>query len=101
MSDPIGNGIILLAAVAVAAGIAIALRFVPPLGSEVLIRLRRGKVVVRRGHLRTPLKDDAEEVLAGAGVKSGFIAIMPDKRVRFSRTIPTELHQRLRNVLLN
>ena len=49
----------------------------------------------------TGSSDDAEEVLAAAGVKSGFIAIMPDQRVRFSRSVPAAIHQRLRNVLLN
>jgi hypothetical protein len=35
------------------------------------------------------------------GITSAFIAITLASRVVFSRTIPSWLHQRLRNILLN
>lgn len=41
------------------------------------------------------------EILDRAGVKNGFVALMPNARVKFSYQIPKAIHQRLRNVVLN
>jgi len=41
------------------------------------------------------------DILQEAQVKSGFIAITSEARVKFSRNIPEAIHQQLRNVLLN
>ena len=67
----------------------------------VVAHIRDGKLVMKRGELRGQVRDDVEEVLAGAGVKSGFIALSAAGKVHFSPSIPTSLHQRLRIVLLN
>jgi hypothetical protein len=66
-----------------------------------VVRMREGKVVLVRGQLRSTTREDIAEVLASSGVRSGFITLSTAGEVRFSRTIPPGLHQRLRNVLLN
>jgi len=79
----------------------IAFGFVPPLTAETLICFRNGAVVVTRGKLLPHAKSAIAEVLGEAGVINGFIAVVAGPRVRFSRNIPTTIHQRLRNILLN
>ena len=99
-----GSRVILLVVIGlVAAGgwLAVALGFVPSPMAETVVRFRAGKLSMKRGTLRTQVRDDLAEVLSGAGVTNGFICINAEGRVSFSRTIPSELHQRLRNVLLN
>ena len=81
--------------------LAIRLGFVPPPHATTLIQIRDGKLRVRRGEVRPYAKGQVAEVLREAGVSSCFIAVTPGKRVAFSRTIPSTLHQRLRNVILN
>ena len=78
---------------------AVWLRYIPPLGATTLIHIREGTILVKRGQLRAQAREDAIEVLRG--VKKGFIAITVERRVVISREIPSQLHQRLRNVLLN
>ena len=75
--------------------------FVPPPHASTLLHIRAGAVRVTRGSLRPYARQHVTEVLSEAGVSSGFIAITPGNRVAFSRQIPTAIHQRLRNVLLN
>ena len=75
--------------------------FFPPWNATTVIRIRAGKISLKRGQLRGQIRDDLEEVLGDAGVTSGFIAITDAARVHFSRNIPEALRQRLRNVLLN
>lgn len=77
------------------------LGFLPPLHATTVVLIRDGRLVMKRGQLRGQVRDDVAEVLAGAGVRNGFIALTAGGRVHFSRSIPRELHQRLRNVLLN
>ncbi len=73
----------------------------PPFNARTLIKIHNGGCfflgvpLPRHGQLA------ALEILQEGGVKTGFIAIMANSRVKFSRTIPARLHQRLRNVLLN
>jgi len=88
-------------AVVVVFGLPIGLGLVPPWNATTVIRIRAGKVVVKRGQLRGPVRDDVAEVVAGAGLTSGFIALTSESRVCFSRNIPESTRQRLRNVLLN
>lgn len=95
--------ILLLVVGLVAAGgwLAVVLGFVPSPMAETVVRLRAGKISMKRGTLRSQVRDDLAEVLSGAGVVNGFISIGREGRLSFSHTIPAELHQRLRNVLLN
>ena len=98
------NRLILLLAIAfvtLAGWLAVALGFVPSPMAETVVRFRAGKVSMKRGTLRSQVREDLAEVLAGADVAIGFICIGREGRVTFSRTIPPALHQRLRNVLLN
>ncbi|HEU5071065.1 MAG TPA: hypothetical protein VFV96_11735 [Verrucomicrobiae bacterium] len=66
-----------------------------------VVRIREGKVVVVLGQLRATTREDVAEVLASSGIRRGFITLSTAGEVRFFRTIPPGLHQRLRNVLLN
>ena len=90
-----------IAFVCLAGWLAVALGVVPSPMAGTIVRFRAGKVSMKRGTLRSQVRDDLAEVLATAGVASGFICIGREGRVSFSRTIPAALHQRLRNVLLN
>ena len=96
------NFIVLLVLVFIVLGVAaaVSLRYIPPPGANTVLHIRHGSIVVRRGHVRAQAREDATEVLRGV-VTKGFIAITDGKRVVFSRQIPAELHQQLRNVLLN
>lgn len=86
---------------ALAWSLAVALGFIPSPLAETVVRFRAGKISMKRGTLRSQVRDDLAEVLTGAGVANGFICINREKRVSFSRSIPQAFHQRLRNVLLN
>jgi hypothetical protein len=84
-----------------AAALSVWLGLVPPPHAATLIRIKHGQLHLRKGQLRAYAKDHASEILASAGVSSGFIAITPQNSVVFSRQIPPAIRQRLRNVLLN
>jgi hypothetical protein len=90
--------ILCLAALAFAA---VWLGFVPPPHASTLLRIRAGAIRTTRGSLKPHAREHVTEILTGAGVSKGFIAITPGNRVSFSRHIPGAIHQRLRNVLLN
>jgi len=87
----------------IALGVFFALSFdlVLPLRAETLLRVRKGSVDVCRGHLKPYAKEHINDILGEAGLSRGLIAITKDRRVIFSRHIPSNIHQRLRNVLLN
>ena len=95
------NAVVLLIAgfMAIAVG-SVWLRYIPPFGDRTLLRIKNGTLCVSRGQLHAHAREAATEILSGF-VKSGFIAITDERRVVFSRQIPAELHQRLRNALLN
>src|SRR5262245_25712915 len=88
-------GVILLALAAIGLG------FVPPPLANTLVRVQNGEVHVSRGRLKPYARDHVHEILSEAGVSNGYIAITAGNRVMFSRQIPSSVHQRLRNVLLN
>lgn len=73
----------------------------PPANSNTLIRIRDGELQVERGTLRPHARESVGRILKECGVTKGYIAITAEKRAVFSRHIPTAVHQRLRNVLLN
>ena len=77
------------------------LGFVPPPNAGTLIRIRDGSLHVSRGNLRPHVKEHVTDILRDAKVTNGFIAITSGNRLMFSRRIPTQVHQRLRNVILN
>jgi hypothetical protein len=80
---------------------AICFGFVPPPHANMLLRIRAGAIRATRGSLKPYAREHVTEILSEARVSSGFIAITPGNHVVFSRQIPTTVHQRLRNVLLN
>lgn len=73
----------------------------PPLHFKTLIKIHNGACFYLGEPLPRHVQLSALEVLHEAGVKTGFIAIIAEARIKFSRNIPLALHQRLRNVLLN
>jgi hypothetical protein len=75
--------------------------FVPPPHASTLLHFRSGSVRATRGVLRSYAREHVAEILSEAKVTKAFIAITPGNRVVFSRRIPSAVHQRLRNVLLN
>ena len=81
--------------------LAVWLGFVPPPYAATLIRIRDGELHVRRGRLHGLAREHVSEILRGAGVSRGFIAITSADWIMFSRQIPRAVHQRLRNVLFN
>ena len=80
---------------------AVWLGFVPPPHASTVMRFRAGSLCTTRGTLRGYAREHVAEILSEANVAKAFIAITPDNRVFFSRHIPSTIHQRLRNVLLN
>lgn len=93
--------LIALGLVALGGWLAVGLGFVPPPGAATVIRIASGRISLKRGQLRAQAREDLADVLSSAGIACGFIAMTGESRVHFSRNIPPELHQRLRNVLLN
>lgn len=77
------------------------LGFVPPPHATTLITIKNGRLFLRKGQLRGYAREHATDLLANAGVSRGFIAIVPQNSVMFSRQIPSGIRQQLRNVLLN
>ena len=73
----------------------------PPPHAVTLIRIRNGVPTVKKGQVRSDALEHVSQILQEAGVAGGFIAMMSDNKLVFSRKVPPEIHQRLRNVLLN
>jgi hypothetical protein len=93
---------ILIISIVLPAGfLAILLGFLPPLNATTLIRVRAGRLQVRKGQLRPHAKEQVGDILREAGVSNCFIAITGENRVVFSRCVPSSIHQQLRNVILN
>lgn len=67
----------------------------------IVVRIRAGHVTVVKGALLPHARAGLAEVVRAAGIERGFLAVKRNREVAFSRNIPGELRQRLRNVLLN
>jgi hypothetical protein len=80
---------------------AIWLGFIPSPLAATLIRYRNHGLEVRKGLLLPHARAQVAEILASANVANCFITVSEQKRVFFSRQVPPEIHQRLRNVILN
>jgi len=80
---------------------AIELGFIPPFNARIIVRMRNGSLVFEKGRLQGNASEHVEAILRGAGVTEGYVAITSGHAVYFSRQIPRDIHQRLRNVLLN
>ena len=73
----------------------------PPLNPKCLIRIHNSAGFVSGEPLPRHVMLSLADILHEAQVKTGFIAITADARVKFSRTVPEKFHQRLRNLVLN
>jgi hypothetical protein len=86
---------------ALAGSLAVLLGVVPPPHATMIIRYRHGQVRLGRGQMRAFARDQVADVLRETTVSKCFIAVTPANRVSFSRSVPTSVHQRLRNIILN
>ena len=93
----------LLALVGIIVAFALAIEFglIAPPTASILVRIRNGAVSMERGSLNPGIVDHIASIVRENDVREGYIAITRDRRISFSRMIPTDVHQRLRNVLLN
>ncbi|MCW1923023.1 DUF3634 family protein [Luteolibacter arcticus] len=71
------------------------------LTSPLVLVIREGKVSLAKGRLPGTAAREIQGILAEADVASGTIHADGAKRFHFSRQIPGELHQQLRNVLVS
>jgi hypothetical protein len=93
--------IVIIIAIVLLIFAAIELGFIPPFNARIIVRMRNGSLVFEKGHLQANASEHVGAILRGAGVSDGYLAITSGQRVYFSRQIPRDVHQRLRNVLLN
>ena len=77
------------------------LGFLPPPNAKVLIKIHNGQLLVTRGQLRAQPREFVSDIIGRCKISKGYIAITHSKRAAFSRNIPRDIQQRLRNVLLN
>jgi hypothetical protein len=93
---------VLIVIAATALGVlAVQLGFLPPPQAKMLIRIHGGQLRIKRGQLRAQTREFVADIVQQAHVMNGFIAVTHSKRAAFSRNIPRDIQQRLRNVLLN
>lgn len=65
-----------------------------------VIVVRDGRCRLAKGQVRTSVLQDLNSVLREFGVTTGTIAIDGRGRAQFSTTIPSDCHQRLRNLVV-
>lgn len=68
--------------------------------SVTAISFGSGRCEVLKGNVGRSILSDLSGELTTAGVTRGEMWIQGDGRIRFSNEIPAELHQRLRNILV-
>jgi hypothetical protein len=71
------------------------------LTSPLVLVVSKGKVSLAKGRLPGGAVQQVQDILSDAEVTSGTIHSNGARRFHFSRHIPGELHQRLRNVLVS
>ena len=76
------------------------MKWISRLLSVTAISFSNGRCDVLRGKAGRSVLSDLADVLVAAGVSRGEMWTGGDGRVRFSPEIPPELHQRLRNILV-
>jgi len=69
--------------------------------SRTTIRIRNGQIRISGTDLSSRAREHVADVMREAMLPSGFITVSGDRRVKFSRSIPEGMRQRLRNILLN
>ena len=69
--------------------------------SRTVIRIRRGEIRVDGADPGARAKEHVADVIRDAMVMRGFIAISSRREVTFSRGVPPEVRQRVRNIRLN
>ena len=75
------------------------MHFLSRLFSNTAISFETGRYVAVRGKVSGPILRDLAGCLEDAWISKGEIWLAGNGRVSFSRNIPTEIHQRLRNIL--
>jgi hypothetical protein len=93
--------LLIAAAIAVLGLLAVLLDFVPPPHAKIVIKIYSQRIKVTRGQVRAQPREFVSDILQQAGITTGHIAITYYNRAAFSRNIPRDIRQRLRNVLLN
>ena len=93
--------IVIIVAIVALIFAAVELGFIPPLNAQIVVRIRNGSLVFEKGRLQGNASEHVAAILRGARVSDGYVAITSGQRVYFSRQIPHDVHQSLRNVLLN
>ena len=71
------------------------------LTSPLVLVISKGKVSLAKGRLPGGAIQQVHGILSDAAVTSGTIHCDGARRFHFSGSIPEELHQRLRNVLVS
>jgi hypothetical protein len=75
------------------------MHFLSRLLSTTAISFKTGRCVAVRGKVPGAILVDLAECLEEAGIETGEIWLAGNGRVSFSKQIPAEIHQRLRNIL--
>lgn len=75
------------------------MHFLSRLFSTTAISFESGRCVAVRGKVAGAILRDLACCLGEAGIVKGEIWVAGNGRVSFSREIPAEIHQRLRNIL--
>ena len=68
--------------------------------SRVKIVVSSGRVELAKGSIGPRARELATDIVRSSRVGSGFITVSSRGKVRFSRNIPHDIRQQLRNVLL-
>jgi hypothetical protein len=71
------------------------------LTSPLVLVIREGKVSLAKGRLPGSATKEIQGIVSDAAVSSGTIHADGAGRFHFSRHVPEELHQQLRNVLVS
>ena len=76
-------------------------KFFQRMYAKIAIRIEGGEASTLKGRIRSAGVNDVTAICRRAGVAKGEIWVDGIERVRFSREIPEEIRQRLRNCVLD